>query len=91
MAVIVRSIVTLAHSLSIRVNAEGVETAAQRDALRQHGCDELQGYLLGRPAPTERLVHREAEVALLLESEFAPLACDSVQPAAALEPTPACS
>ena len=62
-AVIVRSIVTMAHSLSIRVNAEGVETAEQRDALCLHGCDELQGYLLGRPVPTDRLVHREAEVA----------------------------
>ena len=63
-AVIVRSIVTLAHSLSIRVNAEGVETVAQRDALWLQGCDELQGYLLGRPVPVERLVHRETEVTL---------------------------
>jgi diguanylate cyclase (GGDEF)-like protein len=58
--VIVRSIVTLAHSLGIRVNAEGVETAEQHVALRRHGCDELQGYLLGRPQPVERLLHREA-------------------------------
>ncbi|MBC7938923.1 MAG: EAL domain-containing protein, partial [Chitinophagaceae bacterium] len=56
--VIVHSIVTLAHSLAIRVNAEGVETAAQRAALREIGCDELQGYLLGRPMPPEQLVHR---------------------------------
>ena len=69
-AVIVRSIVTMAHSLSIRVNAEGVETVAQRDALWLQGCDELQGYLLGRPVPVERLVHREAEVAVLLASEL---------------------
>ncbi len=55
--VIVRSIVTLAHSLAIRVNAEGVETDEQRDALRRHGCDELQGYLLGRPQPPEQLAH----------------------------------
>ncbi|MDO9095518.1 MAG: bifunctional diguanylate cyclase/phosphodiesterase [Rubrivivax sp.] len=60
--VIVRSIVRLAHSLSIRVNAEGVETEHQRDALRRLGCDELQGYLLGRPAPCERLTHLESEV-----------------------------
>jgi diguanylate cyclase (GGDEF)-like protein len=60
--VIVRSIVRLAHSLSIRVNAEGVETEEQRDALRQLGCDELQGYLLGRPTPAERLPHIEEEV-----------------------------
>jgi diguanylate cyclase (GGDEF)-like protein len=64
--VIVRSIITLAHSLSIRVNAEGVETEAQQEALKLHGCDELQGYLLGRPGPAERLPHVEAETAAML-------------------------
>jgi diguanylate cyclase (GGDEF)-like protein len=65
-AVIVRSIITLAHSLSIRVNAEGVETEAQQSALKLHGCDELQGYLLGRPVPSERLTHVEAETAAVV-------------------------
>ncbi len=56
---IVHSIVSLAHSLSIRVNAEGVETESQCQALRRHGCDELQGFLLGRPQPRERLAHTQ--------------------------------
>jgi diguanylate cyclase (GGDEF)-like protein len=64
--VIVRSIITLAHSLSIRVNAEGVETEAQQSALKRHGCDELQGYLLGKPVPAERLPHVEAETAAMV-------------------------
>ena len=64
--VIVRSIVRMAHSLSIRVNAEGVETDAQCEALRRCGCDELQGYLLGRPAPTDRLVHLEQQTAAMV-------------------------
>ncbi len=64
--VIVRSIITLAHSLSIRVNAEGVETESQQTALKLHGCDELQGYLLGRPLPPERLPHVEAETAAMM-------------------------
>jgi len=81
-AVIVRSIINMAHSLSIRVNAEGVETAEQRDALCLHGCDELQGYLLGRPAPTELLAHREAGVAAVL-------ACATAATGPAT--TPACS
>jgi diguanylate cyclase (GGDEF)-like protein len=54
---IVRSIVSLAHSLDIRVNAEGVETEAQLRCLQAHGCDELQGFLLGRPAPPAQLRH----------------------------------
>ncbi len=56
-SLIVRSIITLAHSLQIRVNAEGVETMGQLGALRQHGCDELQGFLLGRPKPEAGLTH----------------------------------
>ncbi len=60
--VIVHSIVQLAHSLGMRVNAEGVETEAQRLALLRHGCDELQGFLLGRPQPVGRLAH-ETQVA----------------------------
>jgi diguanylate cyclase (GGDEF)-like protein len=57
---IVRSIISLAHSLQIRVNAEGVETAAQMRRLQRHGCDELQGFLLGRPAPAAQLTHDRA-------------------------------
>jgi EAL domain-containing protein (putative c-di-GMP-specific phosphodiesterase class I) len=57
---IVRSIVSLAHSMQIRVNAEGVETAAQLGALQRYGCDELQGFLLGRPAPADSLKHDAA-------------------------------
>ena len=54
---IVQSIVSLAHALGMRVNAEGVETEAQRLALQRHGCDELQGFLLGRPQPVGKLAH----------------------------------
>jgi diguanylate cyclase (GGDEF)-like protein len=46
---IVKSIVSLAHDLNIRVNAEGIETEAQMQLMREYGCDELQGFLLGRP------------------------------------------
>jgi predicted signal transduction protein with EAL and GGDEF domain len=57
---IVRSIVSLAHSLDIRVNAEGVETEEQLACLQAHGCDELQGFLLGRPIPSTQLSHEGA-------------------------------
>ncbi len=48
---IVRSIVALAKSLSLQVVAEGVETQAELDLVRECQCDELQGYLLARPMP----------------------------------------
>jgi EAL domain-containing protein (putative c-di-GMP-specific phosphodiesterase class I) len=48
-AVIAHTIVALAHSLGLKVIAEGVETQAQRDALAEMGCNAYQGYLFGRP------------------------------------------
>jgi EAL domain-containing protein (putative c-di-GMP-specific phosphodiesterase class I) len=64
-ALVVKAIVSLAHSLDIRVNVEGVETAAQMALLREHGCDELQGFLLGRPAPPAGLAHVLGEAQLM--------------------------
>jgi diguanylate cyclase (GGDEF)-like protein len=50
---IVRGIVSLAHSIDMRVVAEGVETESQYLVLTELGCDFAQGYLLGRPQPHE--------------------------------------
>ena len=50
---LVENIVALAHSLGLIVVAEGVENAEQADLLRRMGCDELQGFLLGRPLPVD--------------------------------------
>ncbi|WP_254795766.1 EAL domain-containing protein [Arsukibacterium indicum] len=52
---IIRTILALGNSLELAVIAEGVETEAQYQALCKLGCQQFQGYLLGRPAPVEQL------------------------------------
>jgi len=52
-AAIAQSIVSLAHSLSLKVVAEGVETESQLNFLASVGCDEMQGYYFSRPVPEE--------------------------------------
>ena len=53
---IVKATIALAHSLGIRVVAEGVETEAQLTLLHELGCDTVQGYLLGRPMPAPAFI-----------------------------------
>ncbi|WP_236197618.1 putative bifunctional diguanylate cyclase/phosphodiesterase [Pseudomonas putida] len=48
---IVQAIIVMAHTLHLQVVSEGVETVEQQAFLEAHGCDYLQGYLLGRPVP----------------------------------------
>jgi EAL domain-containing protein (putative c-di-GMP-specific phosphodiesterase class I) len=52
-AQIVRAIVSLAHSLHLKVIAEGVETAEQLAFLRNLGCDQYQGYFCSKPVPAD--------------------------------------
>ena len=53
-AAIVASIISLSHNLKLNVIAEGVETKEQLTYLRQHGCDEMQGYYFSKPVSAER-------------------------------------
>ena len=53
-AAVAQAIIALAHSLDVRVVAEGVETAGQIEFLRDRCCDKAQGYLISRPVAPER-------------------------------------
>jgi PAS domain S-box-containing protein/diguanylate cyclase (GGDEF)-like protein len=54
----VRSVLAMAKALNLRVVTEGVETEQQLEILRALGCDEAQGYLLGRPESPELALQR---------------------------------
>ncbi len=53
-AAIAITIITMAHSLGLKVVAEGVETKEQLNFMREHGCDAMQGYFLSKPLPAEQ-------------------------------------
>lgn len=55
-AAIIQAIISMAHSLSLQVVAEGVENQEQLAFLRTHGCDEVQGYLISRPVEADAML-----------------------------------
>lgn len=59
---VVQAVIAMGHALSLRIIAEGVETTEQRALLADYGCDEVQGYLCGRPMPPDRI---DAEIKAL--------------------------
>jgi diguanylate cyclase (GGDEF)-like protein/PAS domain S-box-containing protein len=53
-AILTKTIITMAHSLKMKVIAEGVETKEQLDFLSRHGCNVAQGYYFSKPVPAEQ-------------------------------------
>jgi diguanylate cyclase (GGDEF)-like protein/PAS domain S-box-containing protein len=78
-AAIAQAIISMAHSLKLRVIAEGVETRAQLEYLRRSRCDEIQGYFFSRPVPA-------AEMAAMISAgrSLPPPPGDAAQPAQTL-------
>jgi diguanylate cyclase (GGDEF)-like protein len=54
---IVAAVVNMAHSLKLRVIAEGVESLCELEFLQAHQCDEVQGYYFGQPVPAEQFAN----------------------------------
>jgi EAL domain-containing protein (putative c-di-GMP-specific phosphodiesterase class I) len=54
-AAIATAVIALAHSMKLKVVAEGVETIEQLDFLRERQCDAMQGFLCGRPMPSDQI------------------------------------
>ncbi|WP_312015462.1 EAL domain-containing protein [Bradyrhizobium manausense] len=67
---IVRAIIGLAHGLGVPVLAEGIETKIQMALLAKEGCDEMQGYLIGRPqrSAAEKAQSRQSSSSLMLSA-----------------------
>jgi diguanylate cyclase (GGDEF)-like protein len=55
-AEVVGAVIAMAHSLKLRVGAEGVQTLDQQELLVAHDCDRIQGHLLGHPLPAEQFI-----------------------------------
>ncbi|MBC7939449.1 MAG: bifunctional diguanylate cyclase/phosphodiesterase [Chitinophagaceae bacterium] len=75
------AIVQMAHSLELRVVAEGVENDAQRDLLMAMGCDELQGYLFAKPMTASSLALWAEDDASAGDAFFRPSLFGSTLPA----------
>jgi EAL domain-containing protein (putative c-di-GMP-specific phosphodiesterase class I) len=63
-AAVLAAMISVAHKMKISVCVEGVETADQLNAVKEHGCDAAQGFLLGLPAS-------DSEIDRLVEAELA--------------------
>ena len=73
-AAIAKTIIALAHNLNLQVIAEGVETEAQLSYLRNHGCDEMQGYYFSKPVSAQEFTQ------LLEEGRHLPVPGDHNSP-----------
>ena len=62
-----KAIISMAHALDMRVVAEGVETREQVMILRSLECDEIQGYFVSRPVPSEQMTSLMRKEVLLTE------------------------
>jgi diguanylate cyclase (GGDEF)-like protein len=84
---LVSVIINLAHALKLNVVAEGVETQEQLLKLRELGCDEMQGYLFGKPVPVDTFERKYLAPVVDPHRDCLPITpCDVVTKAGSLRP-----
>jgi EAL domain-containing protein (putative c-di-GMP-specific phosphodiesterase class I) len=76
---IAQAIISMGKALGMTIVAEGVETAAQEQFLRSHGCDEMQGFLVGRPMPPEQMADLLRPAPSLISPPLQPAADSAAQ------------
>jgi EAL domain-containing protein (putative c-di-GMP-specific phosphodiesterase class I) len=77
-ATIVRTVIGMAKSLNLHVVAEGVETQAQADSLRDMDCPVVQGFLFSKPLPAQRIGELLADSPFIEASEATPVSAENV-------------
>jgi diguanylate cyclase (GGDEF)-like protein len=81
---VLRATIALATALGIPVTAEGIENPWQMEILRDCGCDQLQGFLVGKPAPPYEIslrLHREKRKRTAVDGSGRNNVCEQIQPA----------
>jgi len=71
---IAQAIISMGKALGMTVVAEGVETAEQQTFLRDHACDEMQGFLFSKPLPPQQLAELLRPMALVVAPPLQPAA-----------------
>jgi EAL domain-containing protein (putative c-di-GMP-specific phosphodiesterase class I) len=71
---IAQAIISMGKALGMTVVAEGVETAEQQTFLRDHACDEMQGFLFSKPLPPQQLAELLRPAPLLVAPPLQPVA-----------------
>jgi EAL domain-containing protein (putative c-di-GMP-specific phosphodiesterase class I) len=84
---VARAVVGLAHSLEMRVVAEGVDAAGQAEVLRRIGCDELQGFSICESVRLEELVELLERDAFGKKTQLGVIPLQSVPPSDLAPPT----
>jgi len=78
-ASITRAVIAMSKSMGINVLAEGVESSAQLEFLRQNNCNEIQGYYISKPQSAKELEYNMPELLAVIREHFPPSTCQQTE------------